>query len=77
MTTKLTCILDDCPMTMESVDYRKCPPCDHFLPSTGVGTVVCSHAEALHNPRPERMDAIRDSVGVAHITQADPPTRES
>lgn len=67
----LDCILDDCPKDGKRVDWRVCSGgCKHLITQEEVGTVLCSHPKAKHDPKPERMDVIRASAGVQHLLLA-------
>jgi hypothetical protein len=64
---ELTFILSDCPMTGKPADFRRCrlcPVCDSLAET---GRVDCGHPDATDEKHPERMEAIRSSVGVQHI----------
>ena len=67
----LNCILDDCPITGESVDHRDCCKCKHNPLKDGqpdFGRQDCQHPKAKHDPNPENMEIIRGIAGVAHLT---------
>jgi hypothetical protein len=67
----LDCLLDDCPTSGKTVDYRKCCSCQYNPLGTeqaDFGRQQCDHPAAKHDPRPERWIALKSAAGVLHLT---------
>lgn len=66
-TIQLSCILDLCPKDHNFVDYRKCVKCKFFKGQKVIGTVLCNHQKAKHNPNKERWQTLKKASGMLHL----------